>query len=123
MKRTLAVTAAIILCFVTLYFVSDRRLQTHYLLITNQSVNSICVQSDYFRSETLLPSQNEKIEFRVKGDGSFTLNNCNDETLNQKVGYFTTNDPRCHMVEYIDESKIIYKTAAAKECKKTTKKL
>ena len=116
-KRTLAVTTAIILCILTLYFVTDRRLQTHYLLLTNQSEESICVRSNYFESETVLSSQNKKIDFRVKGDGSFTITNCGGENLSQKVGYFTTNYPRCHLVEYVDDSKITYETVAVKECK------
>ncbi|MEP6343801.1 MAG: hypothetical protein ABJ275_10855 [Maricaulaceae bacterium] len=117
MKRTFAVTAAIALCVLALYFMTDKHLQTHYMLLTNQSEKSVCVQSNYFERETFLSSQNKKIEFRVKGDGGFTITNCDGETSSQKIGYFTTNDPRCHLIEYIDDSKIIYETTAVKECR------
>jgi len=117
MKRTLAVIATIILGILALYFVTDKYLQTHYLILTNQSQKSVCVQSDYFESKTVLPSENKKIEFRVTGDGSFTLTNCDGMGPIQRTGYFTINHPRCHLVEYVDKSKISYETATVKTCK------
>lgn len=117
MKRILVLLAVIILCASTLFFVMGRYLQTNHLLVTNQSENPICIQSSNFESTAILSKQTKKIKFRVKGDGSFTLTNCGGATLSQNVGYFTTNDPRCHLVEYISDSKTSYETATLKECK------
>jgi len=118
MKRTLVAVAVIILCILVLFFVTDSYLKTHYLLLTNQSEKSVCVQSDSFVSETVKSNQTIKVKFRVKGDGSFTITNCDKAITSQRIGYFTTNYPRCHLVEYDDGNKFFYESTKVKECRR-----
>ena len=116
MKISVAATSLIAVTSTALYFAIDSYLNTNYLQITNQSMTDLCVRATISKGSSVSPKQSKKMKFKVRDDGSFSLNQCDSKTPSYGIGYFTPNDPRCHIVTFVDENQIIYKTVPVKNC-------